>query len=85
MSQHQRPTSLPDQISQHFDLEELRTLCYDLTIDYENVRGETKEAKALALVAYCARQGKLEQLLATCKEKRPFLTTIFEAPQHEPK
>lgn len=78
MSQHQRPTSLPDQISQHFNLEELRALCYDLAIDYENVRGETKEAKALALVVYCARQGRLEQLLTYCQGKRPFLIWTFE-------
>lgn len=77
MSQ-QPGTSLPEQISQHFNLEELRALCYDLAIDYENVRGDTKEAKALALVAYCARQGRLEQLLTVCQEKRPFLTWTLD-------
>ncbi|MAT95820.1 MAG: hypothetical protein CL608_01535 [Anaerolineaceae bacterium] len=74
MPQHQQPTNLPEQISQHFDLEELRVLCYALSIDYDNVRGETKEAKALALVTYCARHGRLDPLLNYCREKRPFLT-----------
>ncbi len=78
MSQHQQSTSLPEQISQHFNLDELRALCYDLSIDYENLRGETKEAKTLALVDYCARHGKLEQLLARCQELRPYLTWTLE-------
>lgn len=77
MSQ-QPATSLPEQISQHFNLDELRALCYDLKIEYENVRGETRDAKALALVSDCARLGKLEQLLAICQEKRPFLTWSLE-------
>ncbi len=77
MSQ-QPGSSLPDQISQHFNVEELRSLCYDLQIEYENVRGETREAKALALVEHCARHGKLELLLEYCREKRPFRTWTLD-------
>ncbi|MBK8901094.1 MAG: SUMF1/EgtB/PvdO family nonheme iron enzyme [Anaerolineaceae bacterium] len=65
--------SLPEQISQHFNLEELRALCYELAINYENVRGETLEAKALALVEHCARHGLTERLLDLCRTQRPFL------------
>ena len=72
MSQ-QTTNSLPEQISQHFSLDELRALCYDLKIEYENVRGETRDAKALSLVTLCTRQGKLDQLVTLCQEKRPFI------------
>lgn len=65
--------SLPEQISQHFNLEELRALCYELGINYENVRGETLEAKALGLVDYCARYGLIERLRDQCQVQRPFL------------
>jgi formylglycine-generating enzyme required for sulfatase activity len=81
MSQ-QPASSLPEQISQHFNLEELRALCYDLKIEYENVRGDTRDAKALALVAASTRQGKLEHLLMLCREKRPFLSWTFDQRTH---
>lgn len=64
--------SLPDQISQHFNLDELRALCYDLAINYENLRGETLEARSLALVEHCARHGLTERLLEQCRTQRPF-------------
>jgi hypothetical protein len=45
------PTDLRLILSLHFDLEEFRTLCFDLGIDFDNLRGEGKEAKARELVA----------------------------------
>jgi hypothetical protein len=39
-----------------FDLEGLRNLCTDLNVDYDNLRGEGKEAKARELIAYFQRQ-----------------------------
>ena len=35
-----------------YDLEELRTLCMDLNVDYDSLRGEGKAAKARELVLY---------------------------------
>jgi hypothetical protein len=44
-------------IKQHYSLDEMRTLCDDLGIDYENLPGETRERKALELVGYFERHG----------------------------
>ncbi|WP_420628082.1 NACHT domain-containing protein [Candidatus Leptofilum sp.] len=66
--------SLPDQISHAFSLDELRSLCFDLNIRYESLRGETIDDKALALVLYCERRSLTDQLLAICAEKRPSQT-----------
>ena len=71
--------SLPQQMSQRFDLDELRALCFELDIEYENVRGETRDAKALALVKLCQRQNRLDQLLDLCQTKRPSYTWTYDA------
>lgn len=63
--------SLPDQISDLFSLDEIRGLCFELGIEYENLRGEMRAAKALALVEFCQRRQLLDQLLAICARERP--------------
>jgi hypothetical protein len=70
-------TSLPDlaslhrAITSHFDREELRTLCFELRVDYDNLRGEGKAAKARELVSYLQRQGQLDKLVAYLRQARP--------------
>ncbi len=60
-----------DLIDQHFTAEELRQLCFDLGIDYENLPGDTRIAKSQALVAHCLRHNRLPQLGAQCRRLRP--------------
>jgi hypothetical protein len=62
---------LREYIAAYFDLEELKLLCFDLDIDYENIVGDTKAGKTMALVSYCARRGELWDLVQKCGEKRP--------------
>jgi RNA-directed DNA polymerase len=45
-----------------FDLEEFRTLCFDLEVDYDSLRGEGKPAKIRELLAYLKRLDKLPEL-----------------------
>jgi tetratricopeptide (TPR) repeat protein len=45
-----------------FDDGELRTLCFDLGIDYQSLPGEGKADKARELVAYCDRHGRIAEL-----------------------
>ena len=49
-------------ITERFDLEELRTLCFDLGVDFDSLPGEGKAAKARELVALFARRDGLHQL-----------------------
>ncbi len=53
-----------------FDLNELRTICFDLAIDYDNLTGDTKEAKVVSLLLYCERIGKLPELIEHCHNLR---------------
>jgi hypothetical protein len=58
-------------IVRHFDLEELRTLCVDIGVNYDVLRGEGLEAKTRELVAYVERRGELERLVAAVRGQRP--------------
>jgi TIR domain/Effector-associated domain 7 len=54
-----------------FSLEELRTLCFDLSIDYDALRGEGKEARARELIAHLQRRRQVEQLTNYIRQHRP--------------
>lgn len=60
-----------------FDEEELRTLCFDLNVDYDSLRGEGKAAKARELVALAERLGQLDLLEAAVRRERPDLDTAY--------
>jgi len=64
---------LREQIDRYFDREELRTLCFDLGVDYDSLRGEGKKAKARELVALMERTGGIDELLQKCAAMRPKL------------
>ena len=55
-----------------FNLEELRGLCFDLSIDYENLSGNTiKDPLIRELIRYCIRTSKLKTLVSVCIDLRP--------------
>lgn len=55
----------------HFDIEELRTLCFNLNIHYDDLRGEGRVGKARELIAFCERHGRLPELIEAIKKQRP--------------
>ena len=62
---------LRQQMSQAFNLDDLRTLCFDLGIEYEDLAGETKQAKIISLIEYTQRHNRLPHLLETLAKVRP--------------
>jgi hypothetical protein len=66
-------TQLRQWLSAHFDEEELRTLCFDLGLSYDDLRGEGAPHKARELVAYLERRGRIPELVALGKRARPHL------------
>jgi len=46
-------------LEDRFSVEDLRTLCYGLEIDYDGLPGEGKSGKARELVQYCQRRNAL--------------------------
>jgi hypothetical protein len=63
-------TKLRRNLAEHFNKDELRTLCFDLGIEHENLP-EAKDGMARELVAYCVRTGRIAELVAKCRELRP--------------
>jgi len=57
-------------LTNYFNESELQALCFNLNIDFDDIPGNNKEAKARELIIYCERAGKLQELLLRCKELR---------------
>lgn len=58
------PHKLHQTLLKTFDLEELRTLCFALSVEFDDLRGEGRAAKARELVRLFQRSNRLEQLAA---------------------
>ncbi len=70
-------TQLRQLLTTHFDAEELHSLCFDLGVDYDDLRGEGKANKARELVAYLDRRGRIPDLVAQCSQLRPQVSWTF--------
>jgi len=62
---------LREYIARYFDLSELKELCFDLGVDYDELSGDNKAGKIIALVSYLYRRGRLSELLQKCMQERP--------------
>ena len=58
-------------IEDHFNEAELEDLCFRLGVDYENLAGQGKAARTQALVSRLHRNGRIGDLIQTCRELRP--------------
>ena len=58
---------------EHFNEEELRTLCFHLSVEYDDLAGRGRSDKARELVKHLARRGQIPALLETIKRQRPDL------------
>lgn len=64
-------TNLLALTEQNFNLDELRSLCFHLGINYDRLRGETIDVKASELILYHGRRVQLPDLLTRLKAERP--------------
>jgi AAA+ ATPase superfamily predicted ATPase len=64
-------TKLHELLVRHFDQEELRSLLFDLGVDFDALRGEGKAAKARELILYLERRGRLNDLVNKLQRLRP--------------
>jgi hypothetical protein len=56
---------------QHFSDNDLRSLCQDLAVDYEQLPGQGSEAKARELIAWLEQRDRLADLRAAAAHERP--------------
>jgi len=64
-------TRLRQILTTYFDAGELRTLCFDLGVDYDNLPGGGKADKARELISYLERRGRLPELVRIGRQLRP--------------
>jgi len=64
-------TRLRQTLVTHLDDSELRTLCFDLRIDYADLPGEGRASKARELLAYLDRRDRIPELLSVGQQMRP--------------
>lgn len=61
-------------LRKHFDMSELKELCsFELDIDAEKFRVDTRDNFTMDLVNYCERHGRLEELDTKIKVMRPLV------------
>jgi formylglycine-generating enzyme required for sulfatase activity len=70
----QQLTQLRKLLIAHFSLDELRVLCFDMGLEYEELPGNTRSTKMHGLIEYLQRRGELPKLLAEASELRPTIT-----------
>ncbi len=64
-------SSLHKQIDGLFSMEEMRTLAFDLGVDYENVPGNVRSAFVRNLILQMARDNRLHELVRAVQVARP--------------
>ncbi|MBE7532735.1 MAG: hypothetical protein HND44_11330 [Chloroflexi bacterium] len=67
-------TKIYENILQAFNMDELRLICLEMSIDFEVLSGDNKSRKILDLLVNCQRRGTLNELLAICQRQRPHLS-----------
>ena len=68
----------------HFDLSELRTLCFFLGIEYDDLLDEGRSAKARELLLLLARKDRLVDFLKLVREERPSVQWPDVPPDFQP-
>lgn len=64
-------SSLRDVIDKQFNLEEVKLLCFDLGIDFDNLAGDIKVAKVQSLIIGLNKQSLLSELIYRLQQIRP--------------
>jgi hypothetical protein len=55
----------------YFDLSDLKNLCFEMGIDFDNLEGGAKRGKAQALIQYCQKHNRFSELVQRVQKARP--------------
>ena len=64
---------LRQNLTDRLDLEELRTLCFDLQVNYDDLAGQSLSGKARELVKHLSSNGRLAELVDYLSRKHPLV------------
>lgn len=70
-SRESYPKALLDLMARHFNLEEVRTLCFELGIAFDDLDGAGLRDKLRELILHAGRRNLLDDLLDALRRERP--------------
>lgn len=65
------PRHLLDRMDTYLGVSDLRTLCFELQTDYENLEGQNKRDRILSLILQMEREHRVPALMSACRALRP--------------
>ena len=65
------PARLRQLMSTAFSMSDIKTLCFDLGVDFETLNGEDKSEKIVSLIQHCSRVEMVPALVEACRKNRP--------------
>jgi hypothetical protein len=80
---YEQLSKLRQNLIDYFNDEELRTLCFDLGVDYEGLPAQGKVGKARELISELVRRERISDFVNKCSQLRPNVVWKFvlETPQ----
>jgi len=64
-------TKLQRFLINHYSLDELKSLCFELDIEYENLGGRTRNNKSRELILHLGQNGRFDELFSQLETSRP--------------
>lgn len=71
-------------IKEKFSLEDVKTLCFDIGVNFDDIPGSTITEKSRELIIYCRNQNRLENLVDQLKRDRPLNELEFQSEEISP-
>lgn len=62
---------LVKKIGERFSEEEIRTLCFQMGVEYDDLPGDSRTGKARELVKWCDYRNRADELALICLSERP--------------
>lgn len=69
--EHQKAIRVIELVSESFNRAEIRELCFDFNIEYDDLPGESRSEKVFELVGYFQRRNTLDVFIEWCAKLRP--------------
>ncbi len=63
-----------------FSQDDIRVLCFDLGIDFDNLSGGTKQVKVQSLIVYCEQRGRIDDLIQRATAVNPNMIWPVQRP-----
>ncbi len=84
MTQQVDPVHLRDFMNSHFTSADIRVLCHDMKIDYEDLEGANKAIRTISLITYTQHRGFYDDLVKRVQALRPDIPIDPSAPPAKP-